>query len=107
MDENYRIIYRILRTLEREMDAEEIDPEMISAECLGVNKARWANLIEMLVDSGYIKGVTAVHDLSNVTHIVLNRPMITLKGLEYLTENTLMQRVMKMAKGIKESIPGV
>lgn len=106
MDENYRIIYRILRTLERAMDAEEFDSEMISAGRLNVSEARWANLMEMLVDSGYIKGVSVVHDLSPVTHIALNRPMITLKGLEYLTENTLMQRVMKAAKGIKDSIPG-
>lgn len=36
-----------------------------------------------------------------------SRPRLTLKGLEYLNENSLMQRAMKMAKGIKDSIPGI
>lgn len=32
---------------------------------------------------------------------------ITLKGLEYLSENTIMQRMYKTAKGIKEITPGL
>ncbi|MEG0585127.1 MAG: YjcQ family protein [Christensenellaceae bacterium] len=32
-------------------------------------------------------------------------PKITLKGLEYLHENSMMQKIMRAAKGIKDTIP--
>ncbi len=39
--------------------------------------------------------------------VELTRPEITLKGLEYLRENSIMQRMYKAAKGIKEITPGL
>ena len=37
--------------------------------------------------------------------IVLTRPGITLKGLEYLAENSFMKKAANLAKGIKDIIP--
>ena len=37
--------------------------------------------------------------------ISINGIEITLKGLEYLSENTIMQKIYKMAKGISEIVP--
>jgi len=39
--------------------------------------------------------------------VALTRPEITLKGLEYLEENTLMKKAANLAKGIKDTIPGL
>ena len=39
--------------------------------------------------------------------VALTRPEITLKGLEYLEENSLMKKAANLAKGIKETIPGL
>lgn len=39
--------------------------------------------------------------------VSLTRPEITLKGLEYLEENTLMKKAASLAKGIKDTIPGL
>ena len=107
MDENFQIIYNILRRLERSMDCAEFDPNLISAEAIGVTTERWKHIMELLVDEGFIKGVSITRDMVPSTHITMDCPRITLKGLEYLAENTTMQRLMKTAKGIKESIPGL
>lgn len=36
-----------------------------------------------------------------------NFTVITLKGLEYLSENTLMKKSANIVKGIKETVPGL
>lgn len=62
----------------------------------------------MLVKNGYVENVTDITDLSCDYPVYDIRDIeITLKGLEYLTENTLMKKAAKMAKGIKDTIPGI
>ena len=106
--DNFRVIYKILRTLERFMDAEEFDFSLIQAGALGVSEARWARIIQMLVTDGYIAGVRAVsYDGQPVPRIITSSPSITLKGLEYLQENSMMQKFARAGKMIKDSVPGL
>lgn len=86
------------------MDYSEFDISQISFEKLGVSKERWARYIEMMVDIGYIKGVQVYEDVVGDICVKDNGIKITLKGLEYLSENTIMQRMYKSAMGIKELI---
>lgn len=105
MEENFRIIYRILRTLERSMDVEEFDVKAISAEALGISQPRWHRILKMLLDAGYISGVHITKDVAGNVYVDSPDPMITLKGLEFLAENTLMRRAYNAAKGISDMIP--
>ena len=83
-------------------------PEVITADRLKISEARFYRLIGMLVKNGYVENVTDITDLSCDYPVYDIRDMeITLKGLEYLTENTLMKKAAKMAKGIKDTIPGI
>ena len=107
MDENYRIIYNILRTLERAMDNAEFDPILIKPDGHEISEERWKHIMAMLVDAGYVKGVIITRDSTPSLRVTLSYPEITLKGLEYLSENTMMQRMMRAAKGIKDIIPGI
>lgn len=104
--DNIRIIYRILKTLEASMDAEEFDRRSIAADTLHVSEQRLLSLLRMLVEAGLIEGIYIDVDVAGNFMVSESRPRLTLKGLEYLNENSLMQRAMKMAKGIKDSIPG-
>ena len=47
MDENYRIIYKILKTLERAMDLEDFDFQSIQSKALGISEQRWSHIMEM------------------------------------------------------------
>lgn len=70
--EEFTQIYRILQILKKAMDVEEFEKELISSEAIKVNYPK----------------------------VELTRPEITLKGLEYLEENSMMKKVSKVAKGV-------
>lgn len=105
MDE-FRIIYRILRSLEKSLDLEEPDMTAISAEYLGVPVPKWSRLMKMLVDDGYVDGVI-VADIDNAPYpfVKLSTPTITRAGLEYLQENSLMKKAANLAKGVRGMLP--
>lgn len=54
-----------------------------------------------------IDRILSVLEASRTFLVSKGRPRLTLKGLEYLNENSLMQRAMRMAKGIKDCVPGI
>lgn len=86
------------------MDLTEFDASCISAEQLNVSEERWARYIEMMDDCGYIKGAKVEHMISGSTYVDLSDVRITLAGLEYLQENTIMQKLYRTAKGIKDLV---
>ena len=61
----------------------------------------------MMYDVGYIKGVEITEYISGEKEIYCEDIQITLKGLEYLQENSIMQRIYKTAKGVKDVLPGI
>lgn len=103
--DNFKIIYRILRILEKAMDLEDFDMEQISAENLKISEARWCSLMEMLADEGYIKGVRISRSIDGQIIVNQSNVRITLKGLEYLNENSFMKKAANLAKGVSDFIP--
>lgn len=103
MANNFKIIYKILKILESAMECEEFENERISHKALGISEALWCNIIKMLVGNGYVEGVHIVSYMGGrLPGVKLINPCITLKGLEYLEENSLMKKASRVAKGIKE-----
>ena len=105
--DNFKAVYHILSTLEKAMDITEFDTSQIRAEVIGVSEQRWARYIEMMADVGYIKGVSVNEGIYGDLLVNIDDIRITLKGLEYLQENGIMQKMYRAAKGIKEIIPGI
>lgn len=90
MDDNFKCIYKILRTLEKALDYENIDLEEIGHERLEISKERWMKYLEMMTDEGLITGLIFIKSyIDGRTDIINNDVRITLKGLEYLSENTV------------------
>lgn len=91
------------------MDFEEFDDNSISPEALNVTKERRNKLLIEMQRNGYISGLTTFKNLGQqTTHI--REPLkinITLKGLEYLSDNSMMKKAANLIKGIKDSIPGI
>lgn len=102
--DNFKAVYRILSVLEKAMDLAEFDISQIGASALGVSEQRWARYLEMMEDVGYIKGVRISEGIDGTLYVENDGIRITLKGLEYLQENSIMQRVYKAAKGVKDLI---
>lgn len=81
--------------------------EMIDDLIIDVSEERWKKYIEMMLDCGYIKGVTAKTYVSGCTVVDCQNIQITLKGLEYLQENSMMQKIYKTMEGIKDVVPAI
>lgn len=102
---DFNTIYKILAALKASMDYDEFDSRLISAERLNVSEPRRRELLRMLSQSGYITGVAFDESAAGDVMMSIGHPRLTLRGLEYLEENSLMKRAYRAAKGIKELIP--
>lgn len=103
--DNFRAVYKILSSLERAMDYPKFDLlEQVSPEHLKVSEERYNRYLEMMADASYIKGVQITKNITGETQIDADEVRITLKGLEYLQENSIMRKMYQTAKGIKEII---
>ena len=98
---NFKVIYRILRYLEAALDCEEFDVETISPFRLGVTRERLEQILIMMQDSGYIKGIVVTKSLGDMKRHITEPicPEITIIGLEYLEENRFMRKAANMLKG--------
>ena len=105
--DNFKAVYKILAALEKAMDLPEFDVSQINAAALGITEERWARYIEMMADVGYVKRVSFKRNILGETSVDCSEIRITLKGLEYLQENALMQKIYRAAKGVSEFIPGL
>ena len=99
--EQFKQIYRILSILRKAMDLEEWDSKLLSPETLGISLPMWSRLMAMLLKEGYITGREewGTFDIG-YPKVKLVRPEITLKGLEYLEENSLMKKAGEMLKEV-------
>ena len=48
--DDFRLIYQILRILQKSMDLEEFDTETLSAEALGLSVPKWSRIMTMLLN---------------------------------------------------------
>lgn len=97
-------IYKILSSFERQLDNPKFDMDEISPEVLKITEQRRNRYLEMLVDGGFITGIH-VKELSDQTfHIIPKAPKITLKGIEYLAENSAIKKVFETIKTATEII---
>lgn len=103
--DNFKTIYLILKVLESSLDT-GLNEEEISAERLGITERRRLSLLAMLQDNGYIKGFAYRDGPLGTKFVNLDGLEITLKGLEYLEENTTMKKVCRILQDIKTAIPG-
>lgn len=102
--DNFKAVYKILSSLEEQMDKPSVDISKFDNEQLGISKERWNKYIEMMEDVGYIKGCRIYANINNEVICDVENIKITLKGLEYLQENSIMQCIYKTTKGIKDIV---
>lgn len=88
-------IYRILRYLEMAMDYDEPDLDCISAKAIGITENRWKLIMEQLASHGYITGVAVERPMVGAITITKYNPRITISGLEFLSENSVMKKARR------------
>lgn len=102
--DDFKVIYKILKELEKNMGNEDFCIRSISAEHLKISYEKWEQLLVMLSDSGYINGIITTKDLEDKFRHIAEPifPSITLKGLEYLAENSFMAKAKEALKMVGE-----
>lgn len=105
MDDNFKIIYKILSILKSSLDNLKCDIDRLSPQSLNISIEKRDNIIELLLDKNLIKDVIIKKYQDEDSVLVLNDIKITLDGLEYLEENSIMKKMYKLAKGIKDVTP--
>lgn len=104
--DNFKIIYKILKTLEKNMGNEDFEIKAISADVLKIPYERWEQLLIMLYDAGYITGIVVDQEMEDKFRHIIEpiNPSITLRGLEYLSENSFMGKAKEALKMVGEII---
>jgi len=104
--DNFKIMYKILRELEKNMGNENFSLEAISAEKMKISFEKWEQLLILMQDEGYIKGLVLSKDLEQTyRHIVEPiKTQITIKGLDYLANNSTIAKAKEMLKMAGEII---
>lgn len=107
--DNFKVIYSILKVLDRNKGDEDFDSNLVSADTLRVPYKDWEQIMIELQRNKYIDGVmfnqTFTDKFPHIAEPIT--PRITLKGMEYLSENTFMKKAANLVKGIKDTIPGM
>lgn len=104
--DNFKIIYKILRELEKNMGNENFNIETISAEKMKISFEKWEQLLILMQDEGFIKGLVLSKNLESMYRHISEtiKPQITIKGLEYLAENSFMEKAKESLKMAGEII---
>lgn len=104
---DFTVIYRILQALQKSMDSDEFDETMISPERLKISETRRNKLLVQLVKNEYVEGIELrkYQDSSTAEPFILPSATITLKGLEYLEDNSMMKKAAGVLKELKDFVP--
>lgn len=101
---DFKIIYKILSKLEKALDYEEFESNMIYETLKEeISKERYNKILLMLYEENYIKG----NLITSLDYKDLKDFEITLKGLEYLKENSIMKKIGNTLKGTAEVIGNI
>ncbi len=104
---NFKLIYQILSLLDRYLDYEEPDWSKLSAQNFRVTEKRFACILIMLYQAGYIDGIEPIPLSGDRWDVKLVHPSITLEGLEFLENNDMMHKAYRVLKGLKDITPGM
>lgn len=103
---DFKLIYKILKHLSDELDLPHSNSAEMCPERFNVNKNRFEQILIMLQKNGYIEGLITNKTVSDDRERIIEpvNVQITLRGLEYLNENSLMERARKLLKEAGEWI---
>ena len=89
LDDNFRVIREILTILERSMDDSIFDTTNITSNALGISENRLKSILLLMVNAGLIFGSDIKRTSAGVSYIEEPQNIrISLKGLEYLRDNS-------------------
>lgn len=104
----FKLIYRILKQIRALELAEEPDMALLSPDALKATEIERDNILLKMQEEGLITGLAVIEwiDGKQRPFIMWQRSMlrVTLKGLEYMEENSMMKKAKNLLKGFVEIV---
>ena len=99
----YKILLYLKYCYENGIDA---DADILSPENIGISEKQFVLTLQMLLEDGYIRGVSLKPTLQGPTIICnIQNTYATSSGLQYLVENSMMTKAYKVSKEVRDWIP--
>lgn len=107
-----KLLYKILKITAERFGQEETPPasELYTPDILNDTEPRIEQMLYRACKEGYIDGLRVLEiDGLKTPKVMMSQSyvQITIKGIEYIENNTTMKKIASTLKGIKEIIPGV
>lgn len=109
-DDYHVIVYKILSYLYACLkQGESIDIEYLTAENFKINIEYWYYILRHLLEYGYIEGIVLVPILGLESKGVklTSKTTITPKGIEFLQDNSMMNKTKEFLQTIKNIMPNI
>lgn len=107
--DDFKIIYRLLKAIIAYEKAEEKTLEYFTPERMKTTAENRDRLLIKLMKSGYVEGICTSAGIDNFPDevVIWNcfSPSITIKGMEYLEDNSMMKKAAALVKGIRDMLP--
>ena len=109
-DDFFKIVYLILTELYACKKAGcKVNKQDISSQRFGISESYLLDILAELLAEGYIKGILMRKTKGTGSYCVggLEDIDITMKGIEFLEDNSMLQKVKEALKDIKNMLPGI
>ena len=104
----FKLIYRILKQIRALELSEEPDLALLSPDALKATEIERDNILLKMQEEGLIAGLAVIEviDRQQKPFIMWQRsmPRVTMKGLEYMEENSMMKKAKNILKGFVEIV---
>ncbi len=105
-DDYFVIVYQVLKYLyDCLKKGEKPDRGRLSEKEYSIPSNYWQYIIIGLLKDGYIAGINPQQTKDGILWGDLTDTIITPKGIEYLFENSMLQKVKRTLKDVKDIIP--
>lgn len=69
-----------------------------------IPESYWCEIMAQMADRGLVRGVSVMWS-DNAPTVVLARPTVTLEGVEFLQDNSMMRKALDFLKEAKSTLP--
>ena len=107
-DDMHMIAYKVLSYLYSCLKLGDAPDEAVYSHdgtLFKIPESYWVAVMEELVAKGYIVGFKTQGTWGGPQIVVRNEPRITMDGVEYLQENSMMRKAANALKEAKDTIP--
>lgn len=74
-------------------------------DMLSIPYPYWASIVKSMVDRGYVDGFVVTEAMGGDLIVNAYSPRVTLEGVEFLQENSMMAKALAFLKETKASLP--